>query len=204
MTSMMLVTNQTGERNTGWSDRTDGELILLTLDGRKEAFGMLVERYRSGAVRLAAAIVGDLELARDASQDSFLKAYRALRTFDLQSPFLPWFYKILRNTCLDQMRRKIRLRSVIEKITFSSHPRTDLRDEINRSDLASIVRQAVSRLNEKDREIIELRHFSDLSYDEISELLGIPRGTVMSRLHYARKMLHDILANEFKIEAGEI
>jgi RNA polymerase sigma-70 factor, ECF subfamily len=201
---MMLATNQTEERNVAWSDRTDGELILLTLDGRKEAFSLLVERYRSGAVRLAAAILGDLELARDASQDSFLKAYRALGTFDLQSPFLPWFYKILRNTCLDQMRRKIRLRSVVEKITLSSRPRTDLRDEISRSDLASIVRQAVSRLKDKDREIIELRHFSDLSYDEISELLGIPRGTVMSRLHYARKVLHDILVNEFKIEAGEI
>ncbi len=186
------------------SERADGELVLLTLDGSKDAFGVLVERYRMNAVRMASAIVGDWELARDLSQDSFLKAYRSLNTFDVHAPFLPWFYRILRNTCMDQIRRKGRFRSVMEKLGYYARNKGDLMDEISRSDVAVVVRMAVARLKEKDREIIELRHFSGLSYDEISGLLDIPRGTVMSRLHYARKQLQEILVNEFHVKAGEI
>ncbi|MBN1880101.1 sigma-70 family RNA polymerase sigma factor [bacterium] len=186
------------------NDRTDSELVMLTLEGSTGAFGVLVERYRLRAVRMAGAIVGDWELARDLSQDSFLKAYRALSTFDVHSPFLPWFYRILRNTCMDQLRRKGRLRVVMDRIKQTAWNRGDLRDEISRSDSAVVVRMAVNRLREKDREIIELRHFSGLSYDEISEILDIPRGTVMSRLHYARKQLQDILVSEFHVKAGEI
>jgi RNA polymerase sigma-70 factor, ECF subfamily len=195
---------QKEKTDTKWSERTDGELVLLTLEGKQEAFGMIVERYRSGAVRLASAIVGDWETARDISQDAFIKAYRALNTFDIRSPFLPWFYRILRNTCMDQLRRKKRFRQVVENVVHSSVSRGDLWNDISRSDMAVVVRKAVSRLKDTDREIIELRHFSGLAYEEISELLGIPKGTVMSRLHYARKILHDILVKEFGIEAGEI
>lgn len=190
--------------NTSWSERTDGELVLLTLEGKQEAFGMIVERYRSGAVRLATAIVGDWEAARDISQDAFIKAYRALNTFDIHSPFMPWFYRILRNTCLDQLRRKKRFREMIEKSVVHTEDRGNLWDDISRSDMAVIVRKAVMCLKDKDREIIELRHFSGLSYREIAEILKIPQGTVMSRLHCARKILQEVLIKDFGIKAGEI
>lgn len=184
--------------------KSDGELVLLTLDGRQDAFGMIVNRYRSRSVRVAAAMVGDLELARDLTQDAFFKAYRALNTFDIKSPFLPWFYRILKNTCRDQLRRKGRLRRVMEKIKYSIVDRADMRDEISQSDTVRLVRTAVKMLGEREQEIIELRHFSGMSYDEIAELLNIPRGTVMSRLHYARKALHDILVRKFNIKAGDL
>lgn len=201
--TMLTIPEHAGPVKIRLGDRTDGELVLLTLDGSADAFGVLVERYRMRAVRMASAIVGDWELAKDLSQDSFLKAYRALNTFDVKSPFLPWYYRILRNTCMDQIRRRGRLRAVLEKIKLSARAKGDLRDEIRRSDLSVIIRMAINRLEDKDREIIELRHFSDLSYDEIAELLDIPRGTVMSRLHYARKQLQEILESDFHVKAGE-
>jgi RNA polymerase sigma-70 factor, ECF subfamily len=200
----MTIPAQVTEMDVNKKDRSDGELILLTRGGRQDAFGVLVERYRANAVRLASSIVGDWELARDLSQDAFLKAYRALGSFDITSPFMPWFYRILRNTCMDQLRRKGRFRTVLEKITLTKSSRGDLREEISRSDLSAIVRKAIDCLKDKDREIIELRHFSGLSYDEMSELLDIPRGTVMSRLHYARRVLHDVLVNDFHVKAGDL
>ncbi|HPQ39195.1 MAG TPA: RNA polymerase sigma factor [bacterium] len=184
--------------------KSDGELVLLTLDGRQDAFGTIVERYRSRSVRVAAAMVGDIELARDLTQDAFFKAYRALNTFDIQSPFLPWFYRILKNTCRDQLRRKGRFRRIMEKIKYTVVDRADMRDEVDRTETAVMVRCAVDMLAERDREIIELRHFSGLSYDEISQMLDIPKGTVMSRLHYARKALQEILVKTFHVKAGDL
>ena len=183
--------------------KSDSELILLTLDGRQDAFGNLVERYRERSVRIAAAMVGDMELARDLTQDAFLKAYRALGRFDTNASFSPWFYCILKNTCRDQLRRRGRFRSVIERLKPTLNDRGDLWDEIRSKDTASVVRKGMKKMRDKDREIIELRHFSGLSYDEIADLLDIPRGTVMSRLHYARKTLHYILVNDFNIKAGD-
>ncbi|MBN1297903.1 RNA polymerase sigma factor [bacterium] len=184
--------------------KTDGELVLLTLDGRQDAYGEIVDRYRGRAIRVAAAIVGDMELARDLTQDAFIKAYRSLSFFDHHSPFLPWFYRILRNTCLDQLRRKNRLRGVMDKLRITATDRGDLRTEANRFDTIRMVRRAVAMLKDSDREILELRHFSGMSYDEIASTLNIPRGTVMSRLHYARRALHDILVNTFQMTAGDI
>ena len=193
-----------GGNSVDQAGKTDGELVILTLSGRQDAFGRLVEKYRMKSVRVAAAMVGDMELARDLTQDSFLKAYRALGTFDTKSPFLPWFYRILKNTCRDTLRRRGRFRSVVDRLKPTLSDRGDLWEEVSRSDTAAVVRKAVSRLDEKEREIIELRHFSGLTYDEIAGLLSIPKGTVMSRLHYARKALQQILVKEFNVKAGDL
>lgn len=203
-TACIAMGSKTVATQTRVADRSDAELIVMTLDGRQDAFGVIVERYRAKAVRVAASMVGDLEIARDLTQDSFLKAYRALNTFDIKSPFLPWFYRILKNTCRDNLRRKGRFRKVIERLKPSVVDRGNLWDEVSTSDTVDVVRKAVSALRDKDREIIELRHFSGLSYDEIAEILRVPRGTVMSRLHYARKALHDILVNQFHVRAGDL
>jgi len=181
----------------------DCELVLLTLKGRQDAYGTLVNRYRERSVRVATAMVGDIDLARDLTQDSFLKAYRALGTFDLNAPFLPWFYRILKNTCRDQLRRRGRFKSVIDRLKPTLKDKGDLWDEIKSRDIAALVHKAMKKLGENEREILSLRHFSGFTYDEIAELLQIPRGTVMSRLHYARKTLRCVLEKDFNVKAGD-
>jgi RNA polymerase sigma-70 factor, ECF subfamily len=136
----------------------------------------------------ALAILGNREDAMDVSQEAFLKAYRAIRRFDPERPFYPWFYRILRNACFDWIRRRRkRPRSGLEMDVPDNRFRPEVlaaRDE-NRE----AVWAGLSRLGERDREILVLRHFQHLSYREIAEALDIPQGTVMSRLFAARSRL---------------
>lgn len=139
--------------------------------------------------RTALGFMGDEQEAREAAQDALLKAYKARDHYDTGRPFYPWLYRIVKNTCLDAIaRRKHRAISglEVERVEGTIRP----------ADLAFVTKQNISRLNiamdkldPEQREIINLRHFQDLSYREIADLLGIAEGTVMSRLYRARKAL---------------
>ncbi|MBN1550957.1 RNA polymerase sigma factor [bacterium] len=176
--------------------------ILDTRMGNRQAFGLIVERYRTQSVRIAVSIVGDIETAKDLSQDAFIKAYRALHTFDLNAPFMPWFYRILTNVCRDYIRKRTRFRNMIQKFKGISRSSDDLNCEIHRDEIAIKVRQAVEKLDPKDREIIELKHFAGFDYNEIAKILNIPKGTVMSRLFYARKALRQHLERSLDFISG--
>lgn len=167
--------------------------ILLSQRGSREAFGLLVRSYMRRAYAAALKLTGNREDALDASQEAFVKAWRAIARFEVGRPFYPWLYRILRNLCFDQHRRKrIRPRDGIEG---------DVRDPgagpealARREEAKGEVWAAIRRLSERDREIIVLRHFQHLSYREIADALGIPQGTVMSRLFAARQRLKKELA----------
>jgi len=171
----------------------EAQLIKRTLSGDRNAFGQIVTRYRESAVRVAASIVGDIDIAKDITQVAFIKAYRALGRFDIHAPFLPWFYKILKNSCRDHLRKKRRFSNMVERFRVKADKVPDMREEVQRQEIQEKVRAAVRSLSPKDREIIELKHFAGLSYSEMSKVLQIPKGTVMSRLFYARKALREIL-----------
>jgi RNA polymerase sigma-70 factor, ECF subfamily len=164
------------------------QAILACQKGSRDAFGEIVTLYMRRAYIGALAILGNREDAMDVSQEAFLKAYRAIRRFDPERPFYPWFYRILRNACFDWIRRRRkRPRSGLEMDVPDNRFRPEVlaaRDE-NRE----AVWAGLSRLGERDREILVLRHFQHLSYREIAEALDIPQGTVMSRLFAARSRL---------------
>jgi len=180
----------------------DRQLILETRMGDKGSFGILVTRYRSRALRVAASMVGDIETARDLTPDAFIKAYRSLGKFDLTAPFLPWFYQILKNLCRDHLRRRTRFTKIVERIKPKGRPENYAFEQMQRDDIAMHVREAVNKLKPSDRRIIELKHFAGLSYDEIADILNIPKGTVMSRLFYARKALRAILEDSLETIEG--
>lgn len=157
--------------------------------GHRFAFEPLVRRYGPRAYGFALGMVKDREDARDLSQEAFLRAFRAIDRFDDKRPFYPWFLTILRNLCVSHLRRR---RSTV---AFDDIP---LRLQSSSSnglsmELRLCVQQALAALDESDREIILLKDFQDLTYAEISEVLNIPRGTVQSRLYYARRRLRDRL-----------
>lgn len=175
---------------------TDGTLVGGIAAGDKKALGKLVERHKKLAYRLALGLVGNKDDAFDISQEAFLRVYRSAATFDHAQPFLPWFYTIISNLCKTWLRKRKRYeyRAVdLDDVSFLLvDPNTPDR-ALENKEIIDRLRQALMELPFKDREIITLQHFRGLSYDEIADLLKIPRGTVMSRLYYARKKLSNLM-----------
>jgi RNA polymerase sigma-70 factor (ECF subfamily) len=148
-------------------------------------------------------MVHDEEAARDLSQEAFLRVFRALRRFDPSRPFYPWFHQILRRLCLDHLRRRrqrVSLEVVGDRLVGADARSVSRR--LERQEARQRVLEAMEKLSESDREILVLREFQGCTYREIAEILGIPRGTVMSRLYYARRRLRALLEPLFDPGGG--
>ena len=180
-------------------------LMMATKAGDSAAFDSLVAKLRRRAFYVAHSLVGSREDAMDLSQEAFMKVFRARDTFRDGEPFLPWFHRILRNTCFSFLRKRGRLR----KVSISSRAPgaedegdwelEDARaespsDRLAAQEWSTAFGEALESLSARDREILVLRHHRELSYREIAESLGIPQGTVMSRLFHARRRLREHLA----------
>ena len=175
---------------------SDSALVMDIKTGNKQAFRELVERHKKSAYRMALGLVGNRDDAFDISQEAFLRVYRSSDTYDSSQPFLPWFYTIIANLSRTWLKRRSRRDNKMVDVDDASYllvsddnPERDLvlKERLGR------LKQAIMELSFEDREIITLQHFRGMSYDEIARLLGIPRGTVMSRLYYARKRLAKLM-----------
>ncbi len=171
----------------------DDDAVRLCLRGYRQAYGYLVKSYMRRAYFCALGLVGSHEAALDLSQDAFVRAYRALDRFQIGRPFFTWYYKILRNLCLNYLRdRKLRARPFSELGEEAVSRLSDDRDTqkiVERRELKEKVWQALNELKPAEREIILLKDFHDYAYKEIADILDIPIGTVMSRLYNARRSL---------------
>jgi RNA polymerase sigma-70 factor, ECF subfamily len=137
---------------------------------------------RQGAA-YAHAFVRNRTEAEDAVQQAALRGWERIRQYDTTRPFKGWWFGILRNCCIDMLRRtKISRTRSLDGVDAPAHDETEGFDWRRLDD-------AIAMLSDPHREIVRLKYFGELSYEEIAEVLGIPRGTVMSRLHLARKAL---------------
>jgi RNA polymerase sigma-70 factor (ECF subfamily) len=168
-------------------DLSDGQIIDAVKQGDRDAFRGIVDRHKYRAYRVALSLVGDRQDALDVSQAAFIKAYRNLKRFDTRRPFVPWFYSILRNLCLDHLRRSKRRREVPLADTLI------IRDVSMDTETAGGLRRAVDALPAEQREAVVLHYFEGLSYKEIASVMDKPVGTVMSSLYYARQKLKQAL-----------
>lgn len=172
------------------------DLILKAQAGESDAFGELVQRYMRRAYYAALGFVGSPEDAMDLSQDAFARAYRARHRINPDMPFYTWYYQILRRLCFNFTRdrslhrRKIRDQKswIVDDATFRSSERDPQRN-IEREEIRRKVREAIDTLPDREREVLVLKEFEGLKYREIADVVGIPIGTVMSRLYSARKHL---------------
>jgi len=174
--------------------------------GDADAFRVLVERYQGRAYRLALRILRNEESARDAVQEAFVKAYTSLGRFEERSSFFTWLYRLVTNQCIDMRRREHAERRVewregdpLEEAALPLAPEAEMSapalpvDEVERLQLREQLAAAIGKLPQAARETLLLREVDGLAYAEIAEAQGIPRGTVMSRLHYARRRLQELL-----------
>ncbi len=139
-------------------------------------------------------LLGDPDESRDACQEAAVRALRASDRYDPKQPFYPWFHRILKNHCLDRLRRKKHVVSDADQELAFEGAAAD--GGLLESERARAVTRAIAALPEELRTILELRHFEDASYDEIALIVDCPLGTVMSRLYRARKALRDRLLRD--------
>lgn len=184
----------------------------------KTAFEAIVRRHMKDAYFIALGLVGNKEDALELSQEAFYRAFKNYDRLNAKDKFFPWFYQILKNLCFSHLRkRKVRknyeLRIDDCGLQISDldgnpqsaipNPQSSEGEEpfdpeaiAERNESKDRIWRAISRLDDKHREVIILRHFRNLSYDEMAKLLFCNRGTVTSRLYYARQRLKEILDNE--------
>lgn len=191
------------------SPNDEFELIKRSQTGDTAAFNEIVTRYRQRAFAMIYQMVRNEEDAWDLTQDGFFKAWKNLGNFRGQSQFFTWLYRILMNVTIDWTRRRqakgetefddaVAL-SEIEPAS-STTPRGEMAPaaRLNDKEIRARIDAAIQRLSPEHREVIVLREIEDLDYQDIADRIGIPLGSVMSRLFYARKKLQSMLRDVYE------
>jgi RNA polymerase sigma-70 factor, ECF subfamily len=176
-------------------DRTDAELIERHLRGDGSAFSALVRRHERRVYNLCYRMLGREEDARDASQDTFLTALRRLSSFRGEARFTTWLHRVTVNACYDVLRRK-RREPMLEPARDEDEPEPPgpaSPDHADSAVAAVDVQRALVQVPQEFRAVLILHDVQDLAYDDIAEALGIPVGTVKSRLHRGRVALAELL-----------
>ena len=182
---------------------TDVDLVRGALDGAESAFRDIVLRYQRPVYGLIVRMVRAPSRAEELAQDTFVKAFRALHTYDVQRKFSAWLLTIAHHVAIDELRKCSLDTEPIEQETEDGERTREFADTraptpavlAERSQLASVLQTAIGRLRPEYREVVTLRYERELDYDEIAEITGLPMGTVKSSLHRARKELAEHLEN---------
>ena len=181
---------------------TEQELVRAAQSGDQSAFAMLVTANQAMVYSLAYRMTGNPEDAADLTQEAFLNAWRSLGTFEGQSAFSTWIYRLTSNACIDFLRREKRRNSFSMTLEDEEDEdrQADLPDdrwspqrELERKEAQEAVRQGLAALSPEHREVLILRELEGLSYAEIAHALGLEEGTVKSRIARARLALRDFL-----------
>ncbi len=184
--------------------------VQRSLEGDSRAFDQLVKTFQKRVYFTILQMVMNHDDADDVLQETFIKAYTKLNTFDSSYPFYPWLYRIAVNTALNHQKKKTRLRALsLDDLDGNNH-QADLAeappqmDEMQGSELVESLRRALERIPFEQRTVFMLRVNDGLSYQEISETLEISIGTVMSRLSRAREKLRHLLQGYLETKDIEV
>lgn len=171
---------------------TEQLLIEQARLGNREAYGRLVATNYAGVVQVVYRMCGEAQLAEDAAQEAFLRAWLKLPTYQPRTAFRSWLYRIALNAALDVLRRP-QPASLEAEVAILADPDPNPESALLEREEAERIQHTVQSLPEAARAVIVLREYGGLSYQEIAEALDIPPGTVMSRLNYARNKLRELL-----------
>lgn len=180
---------------------SDAELVAKASAGDKDAYRLLVEKYQQRVFAIAFDVVRSREDAEDIAQESFVKAYLSLPEFKGESSFYTWLYRIAYNMAIDFKRRIVRrggapvefdetrVDAVAEGSGTLQNRFGSPQDLMLRKEESQQIQKVLTEISPEHRTVITLREIEGLSYEEIADVVGVSKGTVMSRLHYARKYL---------------
>jgi RNA polymerase sigma-70 factor (ECF subfamily) len=179
---------------------TDAELVRGALNGSEPAFREIVERYQRPVFGVIVRVVRDQARAEELAQDTFVKAFRALHTYDQQRRFAAWLLTVAHHVAIDEVR-KAGLNTVSLEALTDDGRSFDIADAsaktpaalAERGALAGALHTAIARLRPEYRELVSLKYEQELEYEDIVDITGLPMGTVKSSLHRARKELAEQL-----------
>jgi len=165
-------------------DKTETKLVEAAVGGDIESFGKLCRRYYGPMVAIAYSVVSDHQLAEDAAQESFARALVSLRKLKKQTRFAPWLAAICRNVAKDMVATKVRQISTKD---FSQAAQN------NTDENAPVIRRAIEQLPVSAKELVVLRYYNGLSYEQIASVLGISQAAINGRLTRAKRKMADYL-----------
>jgi RNA polymerase sigma factor (sigma-70 family) len=177
----------------------DRQLIDMALQGDERAFETLLNKYRNLVFSIMIKMVRNHQEAEDLTQEAFMKAFNSLSSFNDEFAFSTWLMKIASNNCIDFLRkRKLRTYSIHEPIQYKDEKiEIDIPDHeptpekhLLQNERAKMIQTAIDELPERYRYVVLLRHKEEKSYEEISEILNLPLGTVKAQIFRAREILN--------------
>ncbi len=199
---------ESGRKNASASSLEDDKLVAAAIKGDQSAFSLIMEKYQKPLYFHLIKMVKDKEHVEDLVQEAFMKAFDNLSSYSTNYAFSTWLYRITTNHAIDYLRKKkLQTLSIHEPVkTRDGEMNLQLEDEkasadnrVMKKERSQIIHEAIDHLPEKYRVVIKLRHFEELSYDEISEQLDLSLGTVKAHIFRAREMLY----KELKDRRGE-
>ena len=175
----------------------DEDIVRKVREGAPEAFGELMQRYEPKLRRYGRQFLSDADAIDDVVQESFIKAYTNMKSFDLQQRFSPWMYRIAHNTFVNALRSKSRSKifsTDLDTLIPQAVTEGETEREWDERDVRAAIDQGLAKLPLKSREVLVLYYLEGLSYQEIADVLACPVGTVGVRLSRARTLLRPYLA----------
>ncbi len=178
-------------------EMSDKQAVEQVLNGDKEAYRFLLERYKNLVYRLAFRMLGDCDMAEDVVQEAFLIGYQHLERLRNASAFASWIAAIARNVCGNLMREKKITSVSLDYLTESGmEPSLPANPPKEDAELLKALRKAIAKIPDKYREIIELHYTEDYACEKIAAFLNLSRGAVLTRLYRARKHILNVLKKE--------
>lgn len=183
----------------------DTELVQRALSGEKKAFEMIIQKYQSPLINYVGRMVKEHEVARDITQEVFIKTYSSLHSFRQEYKFKTWLFKIASNTVIDYWRKKkIDAFSIDQSYDLggnsvpfqipSDEPSVDKRVEL--TEAREKIQEMLDKLPASLKELFIWRHVNDLSYEEMAEIKGIPVGTIKNRVFQAKEILRKYMEKD--------
>ena len=172
-------------------------LIKSVKAGDKQSFGILIDHCSKFVYAVSLKMIGDVDDARDAAQESFIKVWKKINTYKSHYKFTTWLYKIVINTCLDRLRKKARHNAIFAPMNDQDDLYNAMlvspKIEFEENQLVEFIRVIASKLSGKQHSVFVLHDLEELSQEEISKILNMSRGSVKSNLYHARKAIREVL-----------
>ena len=182
---------------------SERELVTNAQNGDKNAFSELVRTHAQGVRNVIYRMCGNIQLAEDAAQETFIRAWQNLSSYRPQTPLRNWLYRIAVNAGTDMLRKEKRILTDDIGDLHLTDGQPNPESLVSQQERTTMVQKAILSLPDASRAVLVLREYEGLSYQEISSTLDIPVGTVMSRLNYARTLLKAKLQPQISLLEAE-